>query len=549
MIKIRNTQTFLSSRQQRFVSNWLIAHRLKHGALLYWAALLTASTAVIHCIGMLKQPPQSALLAVLLLVGVIVQLTIAAMVLAIPTRRLLSTAAIVEAAAVLLWILGRLIGIPVWSLSGLTLWQPETLGLQDFFLPFIEGVTAVFFLTLAMRTWKTTSRAWRIVAGALPILLLVGCLLAFGIVFAVNAYAAELVFATFFFAAGLPSSIFYLFLPAVGLIVVVLFLRALLPRLRTMTPGAIRAALILLPVCLLASLLIWEGSSTAAIRGWFPVSATIHAPAGQTTTLAYCNIGGSPLAMDLSEPAPGSSRPAPVVFYVHGGAGFQNSRDLPTDYDSAYFTQVRDTLLKHGFAVGSIDYRLIPLASGHEIVEDAKCAVRFLRAHANELGIDAQHIGVYGDSEGGYISAMLGTTGLQAGFDAGQYLDQSSQVQSVIDLWGFTDLTDFSGSPGWVHPFGEGEPIAQQRANSPITYVAPGDPPFLIIHGTDDGLIAPHHSQKLATLLHTAGVPEQLVWVQHGGHGFNAPTTGTTQQPDPTMLASMISDYFIKTLA
>jgi acetyl esterase/lipase len=73
--------------------------------------------------------------------------------------------------------------------------------------------------------------------------------------------------------------------------------------------------------------------------------------------------------------------------------------------------QLRDELLQRGFVVGSIDYPLIPLASGQEMVNDAKCAVRFLRAHASVLGINPQRIGVYGDSEGGYIASMLGTTG------------------------------------------------------------------------------------------------------------------------------------------
>lgn len=548
-MKTHETRMPLFAHHPHPTPGWLTAHPLKRGALLSWAALLTASAATIHVIGVLKQPPQLALLTTLLLICAILQAALAVAVVATPVRRLLIVAAVIQGAALLFWVLVRTIGVPIGSPSSLTSWRPETLGFQDGFLPLTEGVTALFFLSLAARTWTTRSSAWHTIWGFLLVLILLLILLALVVLFAVNSYAAELVFATFFASAGLPESLLSLFLPAVGLLILVLLLRALVPCLRAMMPRAGRTILVLVPALLVVSLLLWEGGSTAAIRGWFPVSSVINAPAGQTTTLAYCSPGGNPLAMDLSEPLTKALRPAPVVFYVHGGAGFLNSRDLPTDYDGVYFMQLRDELLQRGFVVGSIDYPLIPLASGQEMVNDAKCAVRFLRAHASVLGINPQRIGVYGDSEGGYIASMLGTTGTNPSFDGGQYSNQSSQVQAVGDLWGFTDLTNFSGSPSWVHPFGEGEPVAQQRANSPVTYVAPGDPPFLIIHGTDDGLIALHHSLELAKLLHAANVPTQLVLVQHGEHGFAASAAGAMQQPGPEALVHLISDFFVRTLA
>lgn len=538
----------LPIHQSNLVSCRITAKPLRHGALLYWATLLTASAAVIHVIEALKQS-QTSFLAILLLGGAVIQAAIAIVVMMMPVRRFLVAAIVIQVCAVLFWFLAHTIGVPMSASPVWETWRPETLGLQDFFLPFTEGVTVLFFLCLAARTWETESRAWRIVWRFLPVFILLIILMAWSLLFVINAYAAELVFATFFASAGLPLSLLYIFLPLVGLVALTLLLCACCPRLRAVTSRSVRTSSLLLPVFLAISLLIWEGGSTAALRGWFSISSAVSAPAGQTTTLTYCSPGGNPLAMDLSEPSAEVTRPAPIVFYVHGGAGFLNSRDLATDYDGAYFMQFRDELLKRGFAVGSIDYPLIPLASGQEMIEDAKCAVRFLRAHAYALGIDSRRIGVYGDSEGGYIASMLGVTGTRSGFDVGQYLDQSSRVQAVGDLWGFTDLTNFSGSPSWVHPFGEGEPIARQRANSPVTYVAPNDPPFLIIHGTDDGLIAIHHSLELYRLLDTVKVSTQLVLVQHGGHGFNASPAGVTQQPRSDALVHMISNFFVRTLA
>lgn len=126
---------------------WLTAHPLKRGALLSWAALLTASAATIHVIGVLKQPPQLALLTTLLLICAILQAAFAVAVVATPVRRLLIVAAVIQGAALLFWVLVRTIGVPIGSPSSLMSWRPETLGFQDGFLPFTEGVTRPSFFS------------------------------------------------------------------------------------------------------------------------------------------------------------------------------------------------------------------------------------------------------------------------------------------------------------------------------------------------------------------------------------------------------------------
>lgn len=531
------------------IPGWLTANRLKRGVLLYWTALFTMSAAIIHFIGVLEQPPASVLLAVLLLIFTIVQAITAISVVALPARRLLLAAAVVEGAGTLFWIIAHAIGLP----DGFTIWRPETLSMPDLYLPAMEGVSAFFFLCLCGRTWSTAPKAWRIILAVLPSLLLL-CLLLWAVV---NYKIGELILALFILDAGLPTSLQIFFLPVVGLLVIFLLLRLAWPRLRTRTPRAWRTALVLFSALLIVNILTWAGGVSAANTAWFPASPTVHAPVGQTTTLSYCNSSnGSPLAMDLSEPSAQAVRPAPMVFYIHGGEALQGSRNLQDGSpDAVYFTQLRDELLSRGFVVGSIDYGLAPLYRVPDEVKEAKCAVRFLRTYANELGIDPQRIGVYGPSQGGYISDMLGTVGPQAGFDVGQYLNQSSRVQAVIDMWGPTDLADFSGSPWWVANLNQGlsgggkSSVARVRTISPVTYVAPGDPPFLIIHGTDDWFIAPHHSQNMAKLLHAAGVPVTLVMVQHDGHGLAVPTAGQIEQPSPTTLIHMISDFFSRTLA
>lgn len=540
-------QTSQISQQQHGISDWMKTNRLKRGALLYWAALFTLSAAVLHLIAVLKEPPQSVLLVVLLLVLAIIQASTAIAVVVAPARRLLLIAAIVEGVAALLWLVAHNSGVP----DGFTVWQPETIGLRDLYLPMMEGLSVFFFLCLCGRTWTTAPKAWRLTLAFLPSLLILALL----IWAASNLTIAELFVALFILDAGLPASVQIFFLPIVGLMAALLLLRLFLPRLRTKTPGAWRTVLILLPALLIVNIMTWTGGISAVSTIWFPASQTVRAPAGQTTTLEYCRSNGSPLAMDLSEPIAQAVRPAPVVFYIHGGEGLQGSRLLEDgSIDGMYFTKLRDNLVNRGFVVGSIDYGLAPLHGIPDEIKAAKCAVRFLRTYAHQLGLDPQRIGVYGPSQGGYLSAMLGTARPQAGFDAGQYLNQSSRVQAVVDMWGPTDLTDFSGSPSWVANLKAGlsgghTSVAHTRLISPVTYVAPGDPPFLIIQGADDWFIAPHHSQNMAKLLRAAGDPVTLVMVQHNGHGLAAPTAGRVEQPGPDEIVQMVSDFFARTLA
>ncbi len=365
-----------------------------------------------------------------------------------------------------------------------------------------------------------------------------------------NIKVTSLVLAIFFLDAQIPTSLQYFFLPVVGTLVVFLLLRLVFKRLRTRTKGVVRTTLILLPAFLVLNLLTWGGAVSAADTAWFSAESSVSAPAGRTTTLEYGSANGNPLAMDISEPSAKAPRPAPVVFFIHGGETLLGSRILEDgSMDGVYFAKLRDELLKRGFAVGSIDYGLSPLYHVSVQVKEAKEAVRFLRAHASELGINPQRIGVYGPSQGGYISAMLGTAGPSAGYDVGQYLNQSSRVEAVVDMWGPTDLTNFSGSPSWISSITKGDSRAQLRTSSPVTYVKPGDPPFLIIHGTDDWMIAPHHSKEMAQLLRAVGVPVTLVMVKQDGHGLDAPTAGQVEQPSPDEIVQTISNFFTRTLA
>jgi acetyl esterase/lipase len=234
--------------------------------------------------------------------------------------------------------------------------------------------------------------------------------------------------------------------------------------------------------------------------------------------VTYCTPDGLPQKMDIYYPT--SRGPWPVLLYVHGGGWRAGDKAEGVAWQS---------MTKRGFLVVSINYRL----ASEEIkfpamIEDVKCAVRYLRAHASGYNLDADHIGAVGVSAGGHLVDLLGLADESAGWDTGEYAEQSSRVQAVVTLAGVSDLTLKRGAtesaaamiyyafdvvPGSTLP-------PSLIAASPVTYITPDDPPFLIIHGDRDNVVPVEQSIVLEEQLKRAGVPAELIIVRNGTHGI-----------------------------
>lgn len=258
--------------------------------------------------------------------------------------------------------------------------------------------------------------------------------------------------------------------------------------------------------------------------------------------LTYCTMEGVALKMDLYLP-PQASKPTPVAVFVHGG-GWSSG-----DKSGGSLIPFND-LAAQGFLVAAVNYRLAPRYKFPAMIDDVKCAVRYLRANAAKLNIDPSRIGAWGGSAGGHLVALLGTTDASAGFDVGEYTDQSSRVQAVVDMFGPADLSGMfpSSSARIIQGVFEIKTSAAETARlaSPVTYMTKDDPPFLILQGDKDKTVPPEQSQILYDRLQAAGVPATLVIVKNAGHGF-VPTGGAIK-PTREELVKMIEEFFIKYL-
>ena len=251
------------------------------------------------------------------------------------------------------------------------------------------------------------------------------------------------------------------------------------------------------------------------------------------STTAYDGIcytqTGTPELMDILSPKPGKEL-LPVILCIHGGAW--------TGGDRTEMNAAMAWLQGLGYCTCTIDYRLAPAAPFPAQIQDCKCAVRYLRAHAGALHIDPNRIGVFGISAGGHLALLLGLTSHVASLEGtGGWNGESSKVQCVADLCGPTDFVrwpDYLQASPEVHSIMEsflGGPLETHRAlaaeASPITYVKKNEPPLLILHGDRDTLVPVSQSQELYSRLKADGNDVTLQIAKGVGHGsydvFNSP--------------------------
>ncbi len=267
-------------------------------------------------------------------------------------------------------------------------------------------------------------------------------------------------------------------------------------------------------------------------------------PGAINRDVTYCAPDGVAQKMDVLYPKTLSNQPMPIAVYIHGGGW--------TSGDKSGGAGMIDSteLLARGYIVVSLDYRLAPQYKWPAQIIDVKCAIRHLRANAATYRIDPNRIGVWGGSAGGHLVAMLGVTDKDAGFDAGEYLDQSSRVRAVVDLFGPADLPAMLTSRAMV----VGQTVFGAKSNedpilvkaSPVTYISRDDPPFLILQGDKDTTVPPEQSREFYDRLKAASVPATLVIVKNAGHGF-APVGGAIN-PTRIELTRMIADFFDQNL-
>jgi acetyl esterase/lipase len=253
--------------------------------------------------------------------------------------------------------------------------------------------------------------------------------------------------------------------------------------------------------------------------------AASEAPASvrAVTGITYVRRDGRALALDLYLPAHPKAQPVPGIVFVHGGGWRAGVR--------ANFAPMAIRMAERGYAAATISYRLSPEALYPAAVQDARAAVRWMRAHAAEYGIDPARIAIGGGSAGGQIAALAGVSDGLARFDPDDGPGAvSSGVQAIVNIDGLSDFTSEaarryeddpakqpSSAGAWFGGrYAELAPL--WREASPLFYVNAKTPPVLFI-----GSAQPRFSvgrEEMVARLREAGVPSRVVLVPETPHSF-----------------------------
>ncbi|MEW4368890.1 alpha/beta hydrolase [Paenibacillus kandeliae] len=217
---------------------------------------------------------------------------------------------------------------------------------------------------------------------------------------------------------------------------------------------------------------------------------------------------GTTLKMNILRPE--SHIPLPLIVWIVGGSWL--------DADHYKHVPVMSELARQGYVIACIQYRTVNRAPFPAQLEDVKTAIRFLKAHADEYGIDAEHVGVWGHSAGAHLASLAAVTGHQPEWDErGQWTGHSSKVTAVVDFCGPIDVqVDFDHEYALpVISLLVGGPMREKVANAalsnPVTHIRTAAeqgivlPPFLIMHGDADEMVPLRQSQLLYDALHEAG--------------------------------------------
>lgn len=250
--------------------------------------------------------------------------------------------------------------------------------------------------------------------------------------------------------------------------------------------------------------------------------------------IVFKEVDGFTLRLDLYLPDQMEEKP-PLILWIHGGGWFEGKRGNP----------MLDAQVKRGYALADVEYRLSGEAPFPAQILDCKDALAYLKLHAEEYGYDASRICVSGDSAGGHLSALMGTS---AGNTAWEREDVDYSVQAVVDLYGpmtvGNGLHDLPYDPQCPEARLLGSPKSQMEsimvgaAANPITYVNGTQPSFLICHGNEDPIVPYQQSVMLRNALEQAGTPVYLYTAFGAEHGF-------TNQSFAAVVGEFL-DYYLK---
>ena len=264
------------------------------------------------------------------------------------------------------------------------------------------------------------------------------------------------------------------------------------------------------------------------------IPISLHAQSRVESNVIYGMYSGLALLMDIHYP----NNPNGYGIVVIPGSAWRAEMSLdaiPLKENLRETASGITALSDNGYTLFVINHRASPRFSYPAPVEDAQRAVRYVRHHAANYGIDRDRIGAFGGSSGGYFVSMLGVLdGNGNPNDPSPVNRESSKVQAVVAVYPPTDFIDFVNADvgivsyvteylgvhmgGRIQRTPQSEEVLLYKEASPTSYVTEDDPPFLLFHGDADNVVPFSQSEIFEAELSKKGIPVNFIRVPGGGH-------------------------------
>ena len=232
--------------------------------------------------------------------------------------------------------------------------------------------------------------------------------------------------------------------------------------------------------------------------------------------VVYGHKDGMALFYDVFKPT-ANSNGAGIIFMVSGG-WFSRWQD-PADRQELFAD-----MLDAGYTVFAVHHGSAPRYYVPEAYADVSRAVRHIRLHAAEYGVDSERLGVTGGSAGGHLSLMIGTDSDSGSADAEDAVMRvSNRVAAVVAYFPPVDIRPLAGNGGDRFPALNFASESDAASISPILFVSPDDPPTLLIHGDADTLVPIDNSAQIFAAFQQADVSTNFITIPGGDHGFRNP--------------------------
>lgn len=229
--------------------------------------------------------------------------------------------------------------------------------------------------------------------------------------------------------------------------------------------------------------------------------------------IVFGRAGDKDMTLDVYHPPAGVEPKRMAIVHLFGGGFFVGNKN------AGYIINDSRALGARGYTNISANYRLQSESPWPAQIHDTKAAIRWVRANAGDLGIDADKIAVAGYSAGGMLSLLAGGTNGMANLEGDVGTPGvSSEVQAAIGVY---PLASAQTAGGLFPDMSDAERAAAMEAASPTSHITANHAPTIFIHGTADTTVPMQSSIDYFTRLNELGVPSALTLIQGAAHAFD----------------------------